>query len=144
MLSTVPARRQWRILWLPVLTISIIGCGSEMKVAPVSGTVTLDGAPLDRASVMFLPEPDGRPSFGVTDEEGRYTLGYSMHKMGAEVGQCRVQISTRVQAEDSEDVGKLAPERVPQRYLGEEPKEPIVVTVEPKDNTIDIALTTDP
>ena len=139
MLSTGPViSRLWR-LGLLVLSLSIIGCG-EMKVAPVSGTVTLDGAPLDRASVMFLPEGGGRPSFGVTDENGEYTLAYSMHEDGAEVGPCEVKISTRMQAEDAEDDGQLAPERVPARYL----EDPVKVTVEPKSNTIDIALTSDP
>ena len=144
MLSTAPVSRRWGILCLLVVPFSTGGCGSEMKVAPVSGTVTLDGAPLERASVLFLPKEGGRPSFGVTDEDGRYTLGYSMHEMGAEVGQCRVQISTRVQPEGSDDDSQLAPERVPRRYLGDEPEESIVVTVEPKNNTIDVALTTDP
>ena len=144
MSSIGPMSRNRGVLCLLLLGVLAGGCGKEMKVAPVSGTVTLDGAPLEKASVLFLPKEGGRPSFGVTDEEGRYTLDYSMHETGAEVGQCQVKISTRVQAEDSEDDGKLAPERVPKRYLGDEPEEPIVVTIEPKDNTIDIALTTEP
>jgi hypothetical protein len=143
MLSIGPVSRIREILCLLLLCVLSGGCGKEMKVAPVSGTVTLDGAPLDRASVMFLPAAGGRPSFGVTDEQGRFTLDYSMDQMGAEVGQCDVKISTKMQAaDDADDEGKFAPERVPKRYLGDKPQEPIIVTVEPKDNTIDIALTT--
>ncbi len=112
------------------------GC-REMKVAPVSGTVTLDGNPLKKASVVFQPE-GGRPSFGVTDENGYYRLGYSMNEEGAEVGSCKVTLSTAL---ESGDYGsKKSKELVPPRYL----KEPVVVEVQPRSNTIDIALTTTP
>ena len=111
-----------------------------MKVAPVSGTVTLDGKPLERASVLFLPEK-GRPSFGVTDELGKYSLNYSMDQRGAEVGPCTVKISTGVQSEENEGKvgknGRIAGDQVPARYA----KEPVKVTVEPKTNKIDITLT---
>lgn len=122
----------------------VIGCGGDMKVAPVTGTVTLDGSPLARASVLFQPDAGGRPSFAVTDQNGKYTLAYSMQEQGAEVGACTVKISTVMQPEDSDGsdsrTKKSAPERVPARYE----KEPVVVKVEAKPNTIDIALTTKP
>lgn len=119
------------------LCLGISGCGGDMDVAPVSGTVTLDGQPLDRASVLFEPE-NGRPSYGVTDGRGRYRLLYTRDQDGAEVGECRVKISTLMQPE-----GPSAPkpaERVPQRYA----KDPIRVVVEAKRNTIDIELSSRP
>jgi hypothetical protein len=112
--------------------ILLAGCG-EMTVAPVSGTVTLDGAPLKRASITFLPEAGGRPSYGVSNDNGAYSLGYSMSKAGAEVGSCKVMISTRIEGDD----GKPAKELVPVRYA----KEPIVVKVESRSNQIDLKLT---
>jgi hypothetical protein len=112
------------------------GCGdTNMKVAPVSGTVTLDGAPLKSASVTFLPKAGGRPSFGVTNDQGRYVLEYSMDELGAEVGACTVKITTK---SDSDDSGsKPTKELVPQRYN----QAAIEVQVESKSNTIDIPLT---
>lgn len=111
-----------------------------MKVAPVSGTITLDGQPLERASVLFLPDK-GRPSFSVTDNRGYYTLIYSMNNNGAEVGPCTVKITTKLPpAGTDDDDAKPAPEKVPTRYA----KEPVKVTVEPKSNKIDIALTSNP
>lgn len=137
--------RTSRELCGPVLLCALlVGCGSNMKVAPVSGTVTLDGEPLANASVVFEPKAGGRPSFGVTDESGQYTLNYNMHEGGAEVGECTVRISTRMQAagdeEGYDDDSKVLPERVPPKYA----KEPMVVTVESKRNTIDFPLTTGP
>ena len=100
----------------------------------------LDGEPLARVSVLFQPKAGGRPSFGVTDQSGYYTLAYSMNEHGAEVGSCTVKVAT-LPPENSEiddsTAAKAIPEKVPARYA----TDPIVVTVEPKSNTIDIPLT---
>lgn len=106
-----------------------------MNVAPVSGTVTLDGAPVKHASVTFLPKDGGRPSFGVTNDQGRYVLEYSLEEVGAEVGLCTVRITT--ESRDDGSGGKSSKELVPRRYR----TTPIEVRVESKSNTIDIALT---
>lgn len=115
------------------------GC-KEMKVAPVRGTITLDGEPLKRASVRFQPVGGGRPSVGFTDDQGFYELDYSMREAGAEVGQCEVHLSTggggdynddgEMTAQDSKDL-------VPRKYKSNPP----IVDVEPKRNVIDIELT---
>lgn len=139
------AARSVRAFCMVIVWLSINGCGHNMKVAPVSGTVTLDGAPLKRASVLFEPEAGGRPSFGVTDQNGKYTLAYSMHEGGAEVGSCTVKITTLLKDDEDADGNpvqnsKSAAEQVPERYA----REPIVVKVEARSNTIDIALTSKP
>jgi hypothetical protein len=120
-----------------VVGLALTGCGgANMKIAPVSGKVTLDGAPLKAASVTFQPKDGGRPSFGVTNDQGRYTLEYSLTELGAAVGTCTVRITTQNQGDDSG--AKPTKEVVPKRYLKEAP---IEVQVESKSNTIDIALT---
>jgi hypothetical protein len=52
-------------------------------LADVSGTITLDGKPLEKAIVRFQPAVEGpkqnlnlATSFGFTDESGRYSLTY--------------------------------------------------------------------
>ncbi|MGE5192376.1 MAG: hypothetical protein ACM3U2_07715 [Deltaproteobacteria bacterium] len=52
-------------------------------LAEVSGTVTLDGKPLEKAVVEFRPTTDGpspnlnlATSFGITDQDGKYSLTY--------------------------------------------------------------------
>lgn len=113
---------------------SLIGCG-DMKVAPVSGTVTLDGVPLSRASITFEPKAGGRPSVGVTNEQGKYVLEYSMDQVGAEVGTCAVRVTTAARADDAGN--PAVKERVPAKYFSDAK---IEVQVEKKSNTIDIAL----
>lgn len=49
------------------------GCGDGIKFAPVQGTVTLDGKPLDNILVEFWPE-NGPKSFAETDSQGRFAL----------------------------------------------------------------------
>lgn len=115
-----------------------VGCspGTKFEVARVSGTVTLDGKPLNDAIVLFEPK-GGRPSRGRTNAAGHYQLLYTVDIAGAAVGPCSVTISTAV--EDQE--GNLAPERVPARYF--EP-DALGAAVKPRTNVCDFALTTAP
>ncbi|MHB8973108.1 MAG: carboxypeptidase-like regulatory domain-containing protein [Pirellulaceae bacterium] len=102
-------------LLVPVL-LAASGCGS--KVISVSGTVTLDGAPLDGAAVSFVPNvaagdkaPEGQtPANGQTDASGKFNLG-SVIGPGAGAGSYKVGVS-KLQAGNaamSGDVPKGAP-----------------------------------
>ena len=95
------------------------GCGGE-KLAPVSGVVTLDGAPLADASVTFQPVAQGgidagSGSYAKTDAEGRYTLRtVTGDRRGAVVGKHVVRIS------QYEQIKGL------QKYIGHEPAVPMI------------------
>ena len=65
------------------------------EVADVVGTVTLDGKPLEGASITFAPQ-SGRSSSGVTDSSGRYSLNYTGSIRGAMLGSHRVMIKKMV------------------------------------------------
>lgn len=85
------------------------------ELADVSGVVTLDGAPLDGATVTFQPLPgEGEDadnhvsaSVGLTDNEGRYTLMYVKDAAGAALGRHQVTISAPM---------SNGRERLPRRY----------------------------
>ncbi|MBA4191924.1 MAG: hypothetical protein C0467_28425 [Planctomycetaceae bacterium] len=54
-----------------LLLLSSLGCGSGF--VPVTGRVTLDGRPLEGATVTLLPDGlEGVPAFGFTDATGRF------------------------------------------------------------------------
>lgn len=75
------------------------GCGlpSDYPVlGHVAGTITLDGRPVEGASVSFFPT-QGRPSSGSTDARGRYDLCFVNNVRGAAVGTHRVSINKIVQ-----------------------------------------------
>jgi hypothetical protein len=73
-------------------------------LAPVTGTVTLDGKPLKHAIVKFVPIVDltksprrGLTSFGITDADGKFEMTYATDAdgkpiLGAEIGPHQVQI----------------------------------------------------
>lgn len=111
------------------------GGGDRPKLGRVAGTVTLDGEPLPRALVRFLPvaHEQGRASTGFTDAEGRYEMLYIRNVKGASVGRHMVRITTRNQNEGT-------PERVPPKYNEATTLE---VTVEPGANTTDFELFSD-
>lgn len=57
---------------------AVVGC-AEPPTVLVRGMVTHDGKPLEGAIVTFINDKEsGRPSFGVTDAQGRYELSTHM------------------------------------------------------------------
>jgi hypothetical protein len=134
--------------------ISLVGCGGNPAgypaTAPVTGTVTLDGVPLEGASITFSPAR-GRSSSGTTDAEGKYELNYTGAIQGAMLGTHRVMISKWITdpdyvptAEEREWVKEgeyqlPSIESLPERYRGKASE----LSAEVKDtkNVIDFALT---
>lgn len=98
------------VKFLPMLliaTVFALGCDSKPKgmpeLAPVSGTVTMDGQPLARAMVTFV-NGQGVVSVGPTDEAGRYSLSYRGVTPGAGLGANKVTITS---IPENPDVGLL-------------------------------------
>ncbi|MFM8827000.1 MAG: carboxypeptidase-like regulatory domain-containing protein [Actinomycetota bacterium] len=121
-------------LVLLLAALACIGCGSPARppLGEVSGTVTLDGQPLQRALVTFVPiAGPGRTSHAYTDSDGRYSLAYLRNIPGADVGQHVVRITTV----SEEFRGR---ERLPARYHAQST---LIATVESGTNTHDFSLT---
>jgi hypothetical protein len=107
-----------------VLALLLAGCGGRsFKTVPVSGRVTLDGKPLAKATVAFVPEaPPGqrdRPpsSIGITDQDGRYSLALNIDRKttGAVIGKHKVMITLGEQG-TSNDAQPTSHKQLPQRY----------------------------
>ena len=73
-------------LWCGLASAAVLfsaGCAEEgPELAEVYGLVTMDGAPLTGATVEFTPVKAGSPSYGQTDDEGRYVLRFSRDRTG--------------------------------------------------------------
>ena len=112
-------------LALPVaiVALTMLGCGRSQQpsLGRVSGAVTLDGAALANATVLFTPAGPGRTSQGITDAWGRYELLYLREIRGANVDRHTVRITTACE----ENGGR---EALPPRYHLETELEAKVVT----------------
>lgn len=85
-----------------LMAASLAGCGDGRPTrVPISGKVTIDGAPLQFGSVLFVPA-SGRSAGGSLDKDGRYVLTCYEKGDGAMVGEYTVAIS------GSEQLGETA------------------------------------
>jgi hypothetical protein len=105
---------KFEIGFLPIcfvsLAMSFAGCSKTgSDIAPVTGRITLDGKPLEKADILFQPEGSKPPSSGRTDADGRYQLAYKRGVMGGTLGSNTVRISV------SPDV-VANPPNIPARY----------------------------
>jgi len=73
------------------------GCGSSDGLVPVAGVVKLDGAPLDRTAVTFLPTSAaaGPGGMAITDASGRFVVHSPQGKKGMAAGTYKVTVSRR-------------------------------------------------
>jgi len=70
-----------------------VGCSGGVPTGAVTGTVTLDGEPLENAMVTFTPVGGGRSTVGTTDASGKYTLSFR-GESGALLGEHKVSITS--------------------------------------------------
>jgi hypothetical protein len=59
-----------------LITTLLTGCGtnSVIPTEPVTGIVTLDGQPLEGASITFVPKSSGTPAYARSREGGYYVI----------------------------------------------------------------------
>jgi hypothetical protein len=136
------------LLWVaPLLLVVLAGCGGGgPKIVKVSGTLSYKGKPVTNASLDFMPE-HGRPSWGKTDEAGRFTLSYDRTREGAVVGKHKVSVKMRpttVEEQKAVMMGKrppMSPEMVTffDKYSPQKSK----LEVQIDDNTKDLKLDLD-
>jgi hypothetical protein len=144
-----------------ILLLLCVGCGPSgkpLKVEYVEGVITLDGQPLDGASIRFTPtEAEGKTEAagGFSDARGIFTLT-SMNgnpERGAVEGEYKVTISKAkiIDLLRGRDPATLSPyedhsrqeETLPAIYSNLEQTE-LTATVKRGRNTIDFHLKSEP
>ncbi len=79
-----------------ILLLALAGCGggddTTPKLVEVTGTVMMDGKPLEKALVVFVPD-SGAMSNGETDASGKFSLKYRGQDAGAAPGRSVVKVS---------------------------------------------------
>lgn len=130
MLALVRAVSGVALLAVPVL---LTGCNDGPKVVRVAGTVTRNGKPVPYLTVNFIPEV-GRPSWGLTDEQGRFTLEYDNTTKGALVGTHTVWVLWRPASPQEEIQGPKGGRRPPEleairAKYGSQEKSPLKIEI---------------
>ncbi|RMF42306.1 MAG: carboxypeptidase regulatory-like domain-containing protein [Planctomycetota bacterium] len=135
------------------------GCDSQqpnyaqLGLVEIGGTVTLDGQPVEGASVFFY-DAEERYSYGITDASGHYTMMFDSQKSGVTPGEKRVEISTArnplgdlASAEDSAEEedpdaqpSAVSQERIPECYNR---NSQLRVTITESDSAVDFNLKSD-
>ena len=124
-------------------------CGKNvLKTEPVTGTITLDGAPLANCVVYFTPSGEGSQGVGRTDDKGVYTLQTAQGAAGAGTtpGSYKVHFTCEevVSPEELDAEGNTIKEEVvksvlPAKYNNDDTSGFTAEVVKGK-NTIDFAL----
>lgn len=116
----------------------LTGCNkSPYEMAPVRGTVTVDGQPMTHGKVMFAPAAKqgelnpGKPAFGRIQSDGSFVLSTYDDDDGAVVGEHGVTVISGDDAPADKNIPKFSRLLVPHR----------VTVVAGQDNQIDIQLT---
>lgn len=73
-----------------IFTLAGCGKGDYPEMARVTGTVAYKGKPVPNIMVNFMPTEGRRPSWGKTDEEGRFEMVYDENVKGVEMGPNKV------------------------------------------------------
>mgnify|MGYP001260950206 CR=1 FL=1 len=150
--------------------VVMTGCSnqpSKPKTYPVTGTVTLNGKPVEGATVTFVPkdpnagDPKPRAATAITDANGRYAIGTFATGDGAIPGEYLVKVTKyrvpnqqqQAAREDAESEMQAylqyqqAPQQVktgpqnelPAKYENEKTSG-LFITVQPGQNTFNIDL----
>lgn len=112
-----------RLLSLVTVVLSFTGCGSEPayegpKRIPLSGKVTLDGAPLNGGTITFIAAGKGNPAGGQITS-GAYSIP---EEQGANAGSHRVEIrwskptGEKVKDDDTGEMIDVFKEAIPARF----------------------------
>lgn len=100
---------------LAAISLAVIaGCGGGVSgpaFVPVNGVVTLDGKPIDGATIVFSPKKEGAPSMALSDPNGKFVLKSGSGRKGAAVGDhdVTVMLSLTANTEEKTTDDGLAP-----------------------------------
>lgn len=90
-------RNDWRLLLLVCAAVlaTAAGCGKKgrkLDLVPVTGKITLEGQPVEGATVTFSPKGKGNAAAAITGKDGTYRLK-TFDQEGAEPGSYDVSVT---------------------------------------------------
>ena len=121
-----------------------LGCTAPLE-SQVNGTVTLDGKPLDKGNVSFLPVGSGTPAYGSIGADGRYEVKTGQGE-GLKPGDYVVVVkaTTEIVASDEPGAHEVLPELLTPKAYADKGTSPLKFTVAAGSQTIDLPLSSRP
>jgi hypothetical protein len=135
--------RTFSIAGLGLMALALSGCGSQANTAAVSGMVKLDGKPVEKGAIQFIPvEGNTGPSAGGAINNGQYHIG---RERGAAVGKNRVELRAfkrtgREVQDATKPAGNFTLEWVPALPPEYNDQSTVVREIKPGDNTFDFDI----
>jgi hypothetical protein len=114
------------------------GCGDDGKTALVSGTVEIDGEPLESGTMTFVPIDGHTPTAGGTIKHGRYAVRVPITTMKVSISAPRVVSMKRLYDTPNSPERPITEEALPARF--NEATE-LTIEVKPGSNVRDFPLT---
>jgi hypothetical protein len=133
-------------LLIVVAVLSLTGCGGSK--ASVTGTVTLDGKPIQGSRQLYgtvnfyRADGSGAPATGMIRESGHYEVATGGTK-GLEPGNYQVAITIKEILPPAEAGGLTGNKRIGPAKYGRPAESGLTAEVTPGRNTIDFALQSD-
>jgi len=136
--TTTPHAARW-LACAALVIVAVVGCGKQTgpRVQFVKGVVTLDGQPLEGATVSLTPKAGstGLPAYGITTAGGEFVLTSARGgavRAGAVAGDYLVTVK-KMQVVSEADIGVLISRQEYERQkqenaglLGFQPEAPVV------------------
>lgn len=129
-------------LALAVCCVAFAGCAPKDGLVPIKGTVTLDGAPIEKGTVNFAPKGGSGTTAGGAIVNGKYEARVSPGKMAVTIyAQKSEKIENPTQEQIERGITEIKVDVVPAKYNRASTLE--VDIVEGQKDPVDFELTTD-
>lgn len=129
-------------LALAVCCVAFVGCAPKDGLTPVKGTVTLDGAPIEKGTINFAPKGGPGTATGALIVDGKYEARVSPGKMAVTIyAQKAEKIENPTQEQIERGITENLVDIIPAKYNRASTLEADIA--EGQKDPVDFALTTE-
>lgn len=129
-------------LALAVCCVAFVGCAPKDGLTPVKGTVTLDGAPIEKGTINFAPKGGPGTATGAPIVDGKYEARVSPGKMAVTIyAQKAEKIENPTQEQIERGITENLVDIIPAKYNRASTLEADIA--EGQKDPVDFALTTE-
>lgn len=105
-----------RWLLAGAILFSVAGCGETSNLAQVTGSVSIDGRPVETGSISFIPADGQGPTTGAVIVAGKYTSEAPLGVSKVEIRVPKVVGKKRLYETPDSPVQDLMAEVLPEKY----------------------------